>query len=223
MKKIKLGKALCAYVLAVSFLFSGFAVSATELEPANNDVYLIDEGYLYDSTEAVYDYDTTEYVSITPLSQGWYSVPITNVRQMQSLWCWAASAVAALRQTDNVIVAQGAFVTRVHGSQVNRPANAWQTLTGIWHWNGNRGGTDGVGAGVAMRELRAGRPLLAGTVDNHNSNLGHMVVVAGFDSWWDEYRIMDPWFGSTNWVCARRDFGIHPNARYQWVETIVMR
>ena len=227
----KLNKILYACVLVISFMANVYMVNAAELTCVDDDIHIVYEDcstYVYEvdkTLEAYEDQDTKvsinldEDIAVDPFT--FFSIWVPNIRQIHSNWCWAATAVATLNATENIIVGQGAFVREVFGHENNVTATTWQTLTGLWRWNRNAQGSHRTGTGIAIEELRDGRPLIAAYIQR-TSAPGHMVVIAGYDSWWDEYRIMDPSPGQIRWISAR-ELSPSSSAQRQWVETIVTR
>jgi len=225
MKKMKLGKVLCAYILAASFLFGGYPVNATELELVNDGVYSVDEvdkEYFFDD-EVVRELEAIEYNAITVVPQwdGFYSVGVPNVVQIRSNWCWAGASAAVIRSTHDITVSQLSIARRVLGNdQDNVMVNVFETAFGIRGWNTRAAGhQDFGGAGVAISELRAGLPLIAGYVER---GWGHMVVISAYDSWWDDYRIMDPAEGRSRWISARTLSPLSGSQK-RWFDTVTMR
>jgi len=166
----------------------------------------------------------TQSSALTLQAQRTLNVPM--LRQLDTNWCWAASALMTGRFLHPFPTrTQQQIVAHIHGDVVNEPANVFQTTTATRFATHNTMGFQGLTRSVSFAQVRnhinVSLPVQA--LVHRSGAIGHFYVINGFNEPASGAHIfvIDPWDARGHYVSFNNFLNGNWRDTRPWVNTIL--
>ncbi|UHA75934.1 C39 family peptidase [Paenibacillus sp. 481] len=170
--------------------------------------------YFYKNNEK--HYVASAFIKGDPTTTPGNKLPVPNVKQKMSNWCWAGVAVSVLQHYGKTVT-QEQFVRFTKGSLVNAPATDREILRGLQ----NYGVTGSIFYNLptlqwVKAEIDAGKPMITFIRWTNGAAIGHFFVLDGHHVGTNAAQYvsyMDPWYGDHY---SRTFDSFKQNNRFVW-------
>lgn len=129
---------------------------------------------------------------------GMYVIDSPSVSQGAMDWCWAADGTSVANYLGKNISIEN-FVITVKGQLVNEGGSYSDIQDGLSSYNINSTFGYTFSMGDIATQIYSKKPLIAGVAYKYDYNQGHYYVIDGYNTAYDEVRLMDSAIGDHYW------------------------